>query len=141
MMSNSYLIRFDGGSRGNPGLAGCGYVIYKPDGSLHIRGSCFVGYSETNNVAEYTGLLRALEAISIDDSIVDLVIEGDSLLVINQLSGKWKVKAENLKPIYESIMLLINKFNYRLTHIPRELNTEADRLANDVMDSVQNKSS
>jgi len=135
-MTDSYLIRFDGGSRGNPGIAGCGYVIYKPNGSLHIRGACFVGRSDTNNVAEYTGLLRALEAISVDKSIVDLNIEGDSLLVINQLSGRWKVKAENLQPLYDSVMQLLKKFSYRLAHIPRKLNAEADRLANIAMDSI-----
>ena len=135
-MSNSYLIRFDGGSRGNPGIAGAGYVIYKPNNTLHLNGACFVGKCETNNVAEYTGLLRALEAICLDDTISDLRIEGDSLLVINQLSGKWQVKAENLIPLYNSVLQILQKFNYTLKHIPRQDNSEADRLANVAMDAV-----
>lgn len=134
-MSNSYLIRFDGGSRGNPGIAGAGYVIYKPNNTFHLSGACFVGKSETNNVAEYTGLLRALEAICLDDAIADLRIEGDSLLVINQLSGKWQVKAENLIPLYNSVLQILQKFNYTLKHIPRKDNSEADRLANVAMDA------
>lgn len=139
-MDGAFIIRFDGGSRGNPGIAGSGYVIYKPNGTLHLCGECFVGYRETNNVAEYTGLVNALKAISMDDSIKKLRIEGDSLLVINQLSGKWKVKAKNLKHLYNLALQLLGKFEYTLSHIPRKFNTEADRLANAAMDSVDNPS-
>jgi ribonuclease HI len=141
MKEGSYLIRFDGGSRGNPGKAGCGYIIYKPDGTTHLNGSCFVGSQETNNVAEYTGLLRALEAISYDEKITSLTIEGDSLLVINQLSGLWKVKADNLIPLYAKTHSLLSKYEYTLSHIPRNQNKEADRLANIAMDSMSNQPS
>ena len=139
-MTSRYLIRFDGGSRGNPGKAGCGYVIYKPDGSLHLRGACFVGLHETNNVAEYSGLLRALEALSMDDTITCLQIEGDSLLVINQLNGKWKVKADNLLPLYNSVSALLKKYDFTVQHIPRKENAEADSLANVAMDSISENS-
>lgn len=137
LMNQQYLIRFDGGSRGNPGIAGCGYVIYKPDSSLHIKGTYFLGNNQTNNVAEYTGLLRALESITLDEDIKELAIEGDSLLVINQLRGIWKVKAQNLMPLYQSVKSLLEKYNYTLTHIPRAQNKEADHLANLAMDSVK----
>jgi len=130
-----YIIRFDGGSRGNPGISGCGYVIYKPDGSFHLNGSYFVGKKETNNVAEYTGLLRALEIISLDESITELAIEGDSLLVINQVSNCWKIKAQNLLPLYQRVKCLLEKYKYTISHIPRGQNKEADYLANLAMDS------
>lgn len=140
-MTRPYLIRFDGGSRGNPGIAGCGYIIYKPDGTLHLRGACFVGHHETNNVAEYSGLLRALEAISIDDTITNIQIEGDSLLVVNQLNGEWKVKAKNLQGVFDSVCTLLKKFDYTIRHIPRKDNYEADHLANVAMDSIRENSS
>ena len=100
---NEYLLRFDGGSRGNPGISGCGFVIYDPLGGVVLKTSATVGMHATNNEAEYHGLLMALCAISNNDNIERIRIEGDSMLVINQLKGLWKVKAENLRIKHDQV--------------------------------------
>jgi ribonuclease HI len=135
-MENIPILRFDGGSRGNPGRAGCGFVILtsKTNDTPICYDYKYLGNEETNNYAEYNGLIMGLEDV-IKHNIKNIIIEGDSLLVINQLLGKWKVKSENLKPLYEKASTLLKEFdNYTLKHIPRSQNKKADKLANNAMD-------
>ena len=89
-----YKLQFDGCSKSNPGIAGAGAVIYRFNEEISIKIQ-FVGNNTTNNVAEYTGLIIGLkEAITL--GIKSIIVEGDSLLVIKQLKGEYKVKSENL---------------------------------------------
>jgi len=126
---NNYKLQFDGCSKSNPGLAGCGAVIYYND--KEIWSDClFVGKSETNNKAEYNGLLLGIEAAN-KLNIKTLLVEGDSLLVINQMTGKYKCNSPNLIELYEKAKELENKFdNIFYKHIYRNLNKRADYLSN-----------
>lgn len=124
-----YLLQFDGCSKGNPGKAGSGAVIYKNKTELWGK-SLFVGNKNTNNEAEYTGLIIGLEE-AIDMGIKNLCVEGDSLLVINQMTGKYKVKSENLILLYDQAKELEKKFEVIIyNHIYRNLNKRADELSN-----------
>ena len=89
---------FDGGSRGNPGQSGCGYVIYDSAYNIVYECSMYLGI-QTNNYAEYMGLILGVKK-SCEIDIKNLIIKCDSLLVINQLNGKFSVKSDNLKPLY-----------------------------------------
>lgn len=127
--SPNYLLRFDGCSKGNPGLAGSGAVIYYNNAEIWSK-SVFVGKNNTNNEAEYTGLIIGLEE-AVQMKIDSLQIEGDSLLVIKQMKGEYKVKSEKLIKLYEKAKeceKMINKIEYN--HIYREKNIRADELSN-----------
>lgn len=126
---NIYTLRFDGCSKGNPGLAGSGAVIYNNGIEIWSK-SVFVGKHNTNNEAEYTGLLIGLEE-AVNIGIETLHVEGDSLLVIKQMKGEYKVKSEKLIKLYEKAKeceKMINKIEYN--HIYREKNIRADELSN-----------
>lgn len=124
-----YLLQFDGCSKGNPGKAGSGAVIYKNKTEIWGK-SLFVGNKNTNNEAEYTGLIIGLEE-AIDMGIKNLCVEGDSLLVINQMTGKYKVKSENLILLYDKAKELEKQFEVIVyNHIYRNFNKRADELSN-----------
>jgi ribonuclease HI len=124
-----YKLQFDGCSKSNPGIAGAGAVIYKFNKEInHIVQ--FVGNNSTNNVAEYTGLIIGLK-LAIDMGIKKLNVEGDSLLVIKQMKGEYKVKSENLIDLYNEAKQLTTNFEYiNFIHIYREKNKRADELSN-----------
>ena len=127
--NNCYLLRFDGCSKGNPGLAGSGAVIYYNNSEIWSK-SIFVGKNNTNNEAEYTGLIIGLEE-AVQMKIDSLQVEGDSLLVIKQMRGEYKVKSEKLIKLYEKAKeyeKMIGKIEYN--HIYREKNIRADELSN-----------
>ncbi len=128
-----YTLMFDGGSRGNPGPCGCGFVIYKGDDCIH-EGSTYLGVN-TNNHAEYMGLVLGLEkAVAIN--IKTLIVKGDSLLIIKQMNGEYKVKSDNLKSLHERANTASKKLNsVQFIHVKRELNKVADALANKAMDT------
>ena len=124
----------DGGSRSNPGEAGIGGVIYKDETKV-AEISEYLGV-QTNNWAEYQGAIRALETL-IEKGMSDEPVEirMDSKLVVEQLSGNWKIKEPTLKPQAARAHELIAKFpSVTFTHVRRELNKEADALANLAMD-------
>jgi len=127
-----YKIYFDGGSRGNPGISGSGFVIFDENNHVVKSGSKYLGVN-TNNYAEYTGLLLALQ--NIENKNKPIEIYGDSKLVICQINGEWKVKALNLKPLYDECMSILKNMNFKAIHILRNLNSEADKLANEAMDN------
>lgn len=126
----------DGGARGNPGPAGWGAVMQAADGEIvaELRGGI---PHATNNVAEYQGLIAAL-TWGIEHGAGSLAIRSDSLLIVQQMRGVFKVKHEGLKPLYGQARLLAHKIGrVTFTHIPREENKEADRLANLAMDEIE----
>jgi ribonuclease HI len=127
------LIFSDGGSRGNPGPAGCGAVITDKDGNVLKKLKKYIGIT-TNNQAEYQALILGLkEAEKMGAEKMTCYL--DSLLVVEQLNGNWKVKKIELKPHYEWIKLFVSQHpNTRFHHIPREKNTLADQMANEAMD-------
>ena len=125
---------FDGGSRGNPGIAGSGWVLYGPDGKPVDAGTVYVGDHATNNVAEYKGLLGLLEAAE-GHNVRHLEIYGDSLLVINQILEKWRCSNKNMRALFREAMLTLDNLDkWDAVHVKRDLNKVADRLSNIAMD-------
>lgn len=127
--NTNYKLFFDGCSKGNPGLAGAGAVIYKNDEEIWSD-SFFVGDKITNNYAEYSGLiLGLLKAVELN--IDSLIVIGDSQLVINHMTGKYKCKSPNLFYLYDSAKKLEKKFEkIEYKHVLRNLNKRADELSN-----------
>lgn len=127
----------DGGSRGNPGRAAYGFCIFDEQGKPVYEEGKYIGIT-TNNVAEYNGVLESLKYVKKNLAQEGLSIElfADSRLVVEQLSGRFKVKSLHLKPIIELIKILAFELGgISYTHIPREKNYEADRLVNLALDS------
>ena len=125
---------FDGGSRGNPGPAGWGAYIVNDLGTVVAELSGPLGIA-TNNVAEYNGLIAALQW-AVDHHLTQLVVKGDSQLLIEQMRGNYKVKNEGLKPLYlKARMLVMQIGDVSFEHVRRELNQHADRLSNAGMDA------
>ena len=122
------LINTDGVAVPNPGQAAIGAVIKDERGEPVASISQPIGYT-TNNQAEYRAIIAALEkAISLGAEQVEL--RTDSELVVNQINGKYRVKNANLKPLYQKVIELQDRLeSFKITHIPRRLNKEADRLA------------
>lgn len=129
MESYNYTLYFDGCSKGNPGKAGAGYVIYQGDDEIAYK-SVYVGDKETNNKAEYTGLYEGLQC-ALQNRIYTLHVKGDSNLVIKQIKGEYKVKSENIQTIYQDTKKLCQLFQHiTFEHIYRKDNKRADQLAN-----------
>jgi ribonuclease HI len=128
------LIHTDGAARGNPGPAGLGAVLQDVEtGETVAELARYLG-TQTNNVAEWTAVQDALEeALRRGARQVDL--RTDSQLVARQISGRYRVKHPNLKPIHARVMALLAQFEvYTVGHVPRERNREADRLSNVAID-------
>lgn len=128
-------IQTDGGSRGNPGPAAYGYVIYSPDGDIMRQEGHYIGVA-TNNQAEYRGIVAALESaqtLTISDPIVCSL---DSELVVRQIKGLYRMKNELLRPYLTRIHELVRLFpsGVQFEHITRDKNTYADRLVNQALD-------
>lgn len=124
----------DGGSRGNPGPAGIGALLQK-DGVTIAEVSEAIGVA-TNNVAEYTALIRILEK-AIELGYTRIEVRMDSELVVKQMDGLYKVKNEGLRPLYNKAQGLSRKFgSFFIEHVRRENNKEADQLANAAMDAA-----
>lgn len=125
---------FDGGARGNPGPAGWGAFIVNDSGEVLAELSGALGIA-TNNVAEYNGLIAALQWAA-DRGLTQLAVKGDSQLLIEQMRGNYKVKNEGLKPLYlRARMLVMQIGDVSFEHVRREHNAEADRLSNAGMDA------
>ena len=129
IQGEEYSLYFDGACKGNPGPAGAGYVLYQGSREVSYKYE-FVGTNETNNVAEYHALVLGLKQ-SLSCGVRNLIVYGDSLLVINQVTGKFKVNSHKLNKYYEFAIELSKQFeSVRFQHIPREKNKRADELAN-----------
>lgn len=132
------IIHTDGASRGNPGKAGIGVIIYDKD-YHRVEGLCrFIGES-TNNIAEYQAMiLAAREALAYRAKKV--TFKTDSELLVRQLNGTYRVKSPGILPLYSELISLLNKIpSWRICHVRREENVEADALANQgIDDSIRN---
>jgi ribonuclease HI len=131
----AYQANVDGGSRGNPGPAAYGVVVRDPRGEVVARLKKYIGIN-TNNVAEYFGLIAALDYAQ-NHGIRALRVESDSELMVKQLRGQYKVKSEELKPLFERAKKLSQTFeSFRISHVYREQNKEADTLVNQALDET-----
>ena len=135
----AYHANIDGGSRGNPGPASYGVVIRNPRGEVVASLKKYIGRT-TNNVAEYYGLIAALDWAQ-SNHIRALRVESDSELLVKQMRGHYRVKSEELKPLFERAKKMSQSFlSFRIDHVYREQNAEADALANEALDEVSGKS-
>jgi broad specificity phosphatase PhoE/ribonuclease HI len=133
------IIEADGGSRGNPGPAGYGTVVWAADRSTVMAESKQAIGRATNNVAEYRGLIAGLEEAARLGATEVLVLM-DSKLVVEQMSGRWKVKNPELAKLHERARALVSGFGrVGYNWVPREKNAHADRLANEAMDAAAEK--
>src|SRR3984957_1837968 len=132
----AYRANIDGGSRGNPGPAAYGVVIRDAKGDIVAKLKKYIGRM-TNNVAEYYGLIAALDYMQ-SQGIKALRIESDSELLVKQMRGQYKVRSPELQPLFERAHKMSQALeSFRIDHVYREQNREADALANEAMDEVE----
>ena len=132
----SLVINVDGASRGNPGTAGAGAILKDPNGRVVRKLRRYLGEA-TNNVAEYEALLMALEEAAALGSKTVRVF-ADSELVVKQVKGIYRVKNKGLKDFYVKVMKVASTFDdFKIAHVMREDNAEADKLANEAIDGVK----
>jgi probable phosphoglycerate mutase len=140
MTARGLIIQADGGSRGNPGTAGYGAVVLDAvTGEVLAEVSEAIGHA-TNNVAEYSGLVAGLRAAGTLAPGAAAEVRMDSKLVVEQMSGRWKIKHPDLRPLAaqaSQAARALGRVTY--TWVPRERNTHADRLANEAMDAVSER--
>jgi phosphoribosylglycinamide formyltransferase-1 len=136
-LAEKIIAYIDGGSRGNPGPAAAAYVLSDASGRQLQAKAFFIGEA-TNNVAEYTAICRALEAAK-STGAKQINIYSDSELLVKQLNGQYKIKSDNIKPLFKEAVELLNKFESReVKHITREKNKQADKLVNRALDIEDN---
>ena len=134
-----YSLYFDGASRSNPGPASYGGVIYNENSEEIASYKKYIG-KHTNNVAEYLGCFAGIQ-VCIQENIKNLTVYGDSKLVIEQVSGRWKVRSDNIKPIYLEIKKVLDTKPFEtiiFKHVRRHNNKRADELANQALDEQFN---
>ena len=133
--SDGVIVYTDGGARGNPGPAGFGVRVERPDGTVIEEFGEAIGVA-TNNVAEYRALIAALEWARAHGE-KKVLVRSDSLLLVEQMRGRYKVKHPGLQPLHATARLLahdVGRVSYE--HVRREANAHADRLANAAMDEA-----
>jgi ribonuclease HI len=130
------VVHVDGGARGNPGPAAVGAVVSAPDGDVLDEASAAIGVA-TNNVAEYRALLLGLErARALGATEVEVV--NDSELIARQLTGEYRVKKPDLKPLHAEALAALSPFErWSIRTVPRERNERADALVNEALDGAQ----
>lgn len=136
------IANIDGGARGNPGPAAYGFVLREAGGRTLVAAGKCVGRT-TNNVAEYYGLIAALDAAR-ERGVKRLRVESDSELLVRQMEGHYRVKSPDLRPLHERAVKLARGFeHFEIAHVPREKNREADRLVNRALDGekIENRNS
>lgn len=132
---SAFQLWTDGGARGNPGPAGIGAVVRDNDGEVVAEISEVIGWA-TNNIAEYRGLIEGMKA-ALEKGATRLQVHMDSLLVVQQMRGVYKVKHEGLKPLYAEAKQIARRFEQiSYTAIPRAKNAEADALMNQALDAA-----
>ncbi|WP_371496780.1 bifunctional RNase H/acid phosphatase [Kitasatospora sp. NBC_00374] len=137
MAPRRLVVEADGGSRGNPGPAGYGAVVRDGDtGQIIAEAAEFIGRA-TNNVAEYKGLIAGLRAARELDPEATVDVRMDSKLVVEQMSGRWKIKHPDMQPLAAEARTVLPRGRVTYRWIPREQNKDADRLANEAMDAGQ----
>jgi ribonuclease HI len=131
----AHQANIDGGSRGNPGPAAYGVVVRDASGAIVARLKKYIGQN-TNNVAEYFGLIAALDYAQ-THGVRSLRVESDSELMVKQMRGQYKVKSEELKPLFERAKKMVAGLeSFRIDHVYREHNREADALVNQALDET-----
>ena len=126
MVSDTYIVYIDGGSSGNPGESAIGGVILYPDGTKETY-SQNIGYA-TNNYAEYSSLISALGKLILAGA-KNVLVRSDSILLVSQVRGEFKVRNKNLKRLHSKVIAMISSFErFDICHINRDENREADRL-------------
>ena len=134
-MAERFSAAFDGGSRGNPGLAAWGVAVFDEDGNYVEGHGGSLGHA-TNNVAEYNGLLQALE-LAVAAGAQEVSIAADSELIVRQITGRYRVRSPDLIPLFQRAKQLISGFaRFHIRHVRREQNREADRMVNQALDQV-----
>ena len=132
----AHRANIDGAARGNPGPASYGVVVRDGSGELVAKLKKYIGRM-TNNVAEYYGLIAALDYAE-SHGIKALRVESDSELMVKQMQGQYKVKSEDLRPLFERAKKMSMGFvSFRIDHVYREQNREADALANEALDETE----
>ncbi len=135
-----FIVEADGGSRGNPGPAAYGAVVRDAQtGQVLAERAAHIG-TATNNVAEYTGLIVGLEEAKRLGTITMLDVRMDSLLVVQQMRGIWKIKHPGLRPLAIRAGALLAEFPQRtIEHVPRDLNHLADAVVNRILDEAASR--
>ena len=134
----AYRANIDGASRGNPGPAAYGVVIRDARGEIVARLKKYIGRA-TNNVAEYYGLIAAMDYAQ-SHGVRAVRVESDSELLVKQMRGLYKVKSADLQPLFERAKKMSQSFeSFRIDHVYREQNREADALANEALDETEGK--
>ena len=129
---NVYTLFFDGCSKGNPGKAGAGAVLYMNDIEIWHK-AYYISDKQTNNYAEYMGLIIGLEEV-VKQKLTSLQVKGDSLLVIRQMKGEYKVNSQNILELYKKAISLSKKIKHiEFMHVYRKDNKRADALSNDAL--------
>jgi ribonuclease HI len=132
----THVLYADGASRGNPGPSSIGFVLYDPAGITVAEVGAVIGET-TNNVAEYRALIAGLE-LALEAGVRSLEVRLDSLLLVKQVTGQFRVKASHLKPLQREAVMLLTRFDEAsIGHVRREANTVADRLANEALDGLR----
>jgi len=127
------IIYTDGASRGNPGPAAAAFILREPGGARLQTKAVFIGEA-TNNTAEYTALIKALEAAK-GLKAEEVTVFSDSELLVRQINGQYRVKSEQIRPFYVRAVDLLGQFRrWQVNHVPRQSNTEADSLVNRALD-------
>ena len=135
-MSDKIIAYIDGGSRGNPGPAAAAFVLNDSSGAQLEAKAFFLGRA-TNNVAEYTGLVKALEAAA-QKGPKQINVFSDSELLVKQINGQYRVKSEQIRPFYQKAVSLLRRFNsWEIRHVTRNNNKQADSLVNQALDAGQ----
>lgn len=135
MSPRKLIVEADGGSRGNPGLSGSGSVVIDAESGAILAEIALFGGLATNNVAEYRGVIAGLtEAFKIDSN-AEVLVRMDSKLVVEQMSGNWKIKHPDMQVLGIEVQKLISGKKVSWSWIPREQNSRADALANEAMDA------
>lgn len=131
------IVETDGGSRGNPGHAGYGALVRDPaSGAIVAEQAGYLGIV-SNNVAEYSGLVAGLQLALAQDPEALIHVKMDSKLVVEQMSGRWKIKHEDMRSLATKARSIVDPRRVKYEWIPREINKDADRLSNEAMDAGQ----
>jgi ribonuclease HI len=136
--SPNYLLQFDGGANPNPGPCAGAYIISKIDTQdVLFEGGTFINQG-TNNVGEYMGLLGGLKVCK-ENHLDNILIQGDSKLVVYQVSNKWKINYDHIRKLYNEIQDLLKHFvSVSIRHVYREENNRADELSDETLDKKSN---
>lgn len=129
------IVEADGGSRGNPGIAGAGALVRDPQGKVLAAIAVPLGRRTSNNVAEYTGLIEGLKLARQINPDAYVEVRLDSKLVVEQMSGRWKIKHEDMKRLAAEASQILSPMQVSYTWIPRAENGDADTLSNEAMDA------